>query len=128
MRFQRTSSLFDPDIPSPHSPLPQGGEGSGELNLQPSPPLVERRVMKQQSLSQASEPNQLYCGDCLSILDAVPDACVDLIYIDPPFYSQRSYEMIWGEDAAERFAFADRWAGGINHYVNYLSARIKKMR
>lgn len=83
--------------------------------------------MKQQSLSRTTEPDQLYCGDCLSILDAIPDACVALIYIDPPFYSQRSYEMIWGEDAAERFAFADRWAGGINHYVNYLSARIKKM-
>jgi len=40
-----------------------------------------------------------------SVLDVIPDNSVDLIYIDPPFYSQRSYEMIWGEDA-ERFAFA----------------------
>ncbi len=71
--------------------------------------------------------DQLYCGDCLSVLDMIPDSSVDLVYIDPPFYSQRVYETIWGEDA-ERFAFEDRWAGGINHYVNYLVARIKKMR
>ncbi len=82
--------------------------------------------MEQQSLLRPSGESQLYCGDCLSILDMVPDDCVDLIYIDPPFYSQRSYEAIWGGDA-ERFAFEDRWAGGINHYVNYLVARVRKM-
>jgi len=82
--------------------------------------------MEQQHLPGISERNQLYCGDCLSVLDLIPDGSVDLIYIDPPFYSQRSYEMIWGEEA-ERFAFEDRWAGGINHYVNYLIERIRKM-
>ena len=66
--------------------------------------------------------NQLYCGDCLSVLDMIPNQSVDLIYIDPPFYSQRSYEMIW-EEEAERFAFEDRWKGGINHYINYLTTR-----
>jgi len=82
--------------------------------------------MDQQSLPGISWRNQLYCGDCLSVLDMVPDGSVDLIYIDPPFYSQRVYETIWGEEA-ERFAFQDRWSGGINHYVNYLVTRIKKM-
>jgi hypothetical protein len=27
----------------------------------------------------------IYCGDCLEQLKNLPDACVDLIYIDPPF-------------------------------------------
>ena len=26
----------------------------------------------------------IYCGDCLEQLKNLPDACVDLIYIDPP--------------------------------------------
>jgi len=82
--------------------------------------------MEQQHLPGISERNQLYCGDCLVVLDMVPDSSIDLIYIDPPFYSQRVYETIWGEEA-ERFAFEDRWSGGINHYVNYLVSRIKKM-
>ncbi|PYV03838.1 MAG: hypothetical protein DMG26_08670 [Acidobacteria bacterium] len=83
-------------------------------------------AMVQQPLAGISWRNQLYCGDCLAVLDAVPDESVDLIYIDPPFYSQRVYETIWGEEA-ERFAFEDRWSGGINHYVNHLVARIRKM-
>jgi len=82
--------------------------------------------MKQQSLLGMAERNQLYCGDCLNVLDIIPNDSIDLIYIDPPFYSQRSYEMIWGEEA-ERFAFEDRWQGGINHYLNYLLTRIRKM-
>lgn len=27
----------------------------------------------------------IYCGDCLDQLQNLPDASVDLIYIDPPF-------------------------------------------
>ena len=54
------------------------------------------------------------------------DGSVDLIYIDPPFYSQRYYETIWGDDA-ERFAFDDRWRGGIQTYINYLAERIRKL-
>ena len=38
----------------------------------------------------------IYCGDNLSKLRELPDACVDLIYIDPPFNSNRDYEVFWG--------------------------------
>jgi DNA modification methylase len=34
--------------------------------------------------------------------------------------------MIWGEEA-ERFAFEDRWKGGINAYLNNLMERIQKL-
>ena len=60
------------------------------------------------------------------MLDRIEENSVDLIYIDPPFYSQRYYETIWGEDA-ERFAFEDRWQGGIHTYINCLTARCRKM-
>jgi len=39
----------------------------------------------------------IYCGDNLEQLQKLPDACVDLIYIDPPFNSNRNYEAFWGE-------------------------------
>jgi len=39
----------------------------------------------------------IYCGDNLEQLAKLPDACVDLIYIDPPFNSNRNYEVFWGE-------------------------------
>jgi hypothetical protein len=38
----------------------------------------------------------VYCGDNLEQLAKLPDAGVDLIYIDPPFNSNRNYEVFWG--------------------------------
>ena len=32
----------------------------------------------------------------------LPDECVDLIYIDPPFNSNRNYEVFWGETKEKR--------------------------
>lgn len=46
----------------------------------------------------------LYHGDCLDVLRAFPDACVDLIYLDPPFNSNRDF---FGRDG--NIAFRDRW-------------------
>jgi hypothetical protein len=39
----------------------------------------------------------IYCGDNLEQLRKFPDECIDLIYIDPPFNSNRNYEVFWGE-------------------------------
>ncbi|MBA2272195.1 MAG: hypothetical protein H0W20_16610 [Chthoniobacterales bacterium] len=39
----------------------------------------------------------IYCGDNLEQLQKLPVECVDLIYIDPPFNSNRNYEVFWGE-------------------------------
>ena len=36
-------------------------------------------------------PNRLYYGDCLTIMrDHMKSASVDLIYLDPPFNSNRA--------------------------------------
>ena len=51
----------------------------------------------------------IWCGDCLEQLKKLPDACVDLIYIDPPFNSNRNYEVFWGETKEKR-VFEDRHA------------------
>ncbi len=55
----------------------------------------------------------IYCGDNLDQLKRLPDNCVDLIYIDPPFNSNRNYEVFWGETKEKR-AFEDRHA---LHYI-----------
>ena len=49
----------------------------------------------------------IYCGDCLEQLRKLPADSVDLIYIDPPFNSNRDYEVFWGETKEKR-AFEDR--------------------
>lgn len=67
--------------------------------------------------------NVLYRGDCMSVLDRIPRESIDLIYIDPPFFSNQYYELIW-KDRGDKFAFQDRWKGGIEHYVEWMMERI----
>ena len=50
----------------------------------------------------------IYCGDNFDQLKKIPDACVDLIYIDPPFNSNRNYEVFWGETKETRCLFSRR--------------------
>jgi DNA modification methylase len=70
--------------------------------------------------------NKLILGDNLEILKGFSDETVDLIYLDPPFFSNRNYEVIWG-DSGEIRSFQDRWAGGISHYIEWLKERVVEM-
>src|SRR5438552_9378139 len=56
----------------------------------------------------------------------LPDESVDLIYLDPPFFSNRKYEVIWGDEAEIR-SFEDRWQGGVNVYVKWMRERVIEM-
>ena len=68
----------------------------------------------------------IYCGDCQRILaQSVPDGSVDLIYVDPPFFSNRKYELIWN-DGYELRAFEDRWKGGIENYVAWMEPKLRE--
>ena len=68
----------------------------------------------------------LYREDNLTQLAQFPSECVDLIYLDPPFFSNRVYEVIWGDEAEVR-SFEDRWAGGIQNYVEWMQERVVEM-
>jgi len=70
-------------------------------------------------------PQTVYCGDCLDILPCFPANCVDLIYIDPPFNSNRNYEVFWG-DVAEKRAFEDRY-GDAMAYIGYMRPRVEQL-
>ena len=41
--------------------------------------------------------NALVCGDNLDILKELPDECIDLIYLDPPFNSNHNYVAAFGD-------------------------------
>lgn len=68
----------------------------------------------------------IICGDSLEKVAALPPASVDLIYLDPPFFSNRHYEVIWGDEAEIR-SFEDRWQGGINAYVEWMRERVMEL-
>ena len=63
----------------------------------------------------------VYCGDNLEQLRKLPDNCIDLIYIDPPFNSNRNYEVFWGETKEKR-AFEDRHAS-TQAYIEFMRPR-----
>ena len=59
--------------------------------------------------------NTLFYGDNLLVLrDHIPDASVDLVYLDPPFNSNASYNVLFREKSGEESpaqikAFTDTW-------------------
>lgn len=89
------------------------GEGRGEGKSARPSALLDTRVV--------------YCGDNLEQLAKLPDACVDLIYIDPPVNSNRNYDGgqsgtdFWGETKEKR-AFEDRHEN-TKAYIDYLRPR-----
>lgn len=70
--------------------------------------------------------NVLYCGDNLEVLEKLEKESIDLIYIDPPFFSNKQYEVVWGDEAEKR-SFEDRWEGGIEHYIAWMKPRVQLM-
>jgi len=67
----------------------------------------------------------IYCGDNFEQLRKLPDACADLIYIDPPFNSNRNYEVFWGETKEKR-AFEDRHAS-TQAYIEFMRPRCQEL-
>ncbi len=71
--------------------------------------------------------NALYYGDNLDILRErtyFPDACVDLIYLDPPFNSSRNYNVLFKDESgrqsdAQITAFEDTWHWGATAEETY---------
>ena len=58
--------------------------------------------------------NRLYYGDCLTIMQGMPPDSVDLIYLDPPFNSNRDYSAIYKDETGRPLpdqiaAFSDLW-------------------
>lgn len=51
----------------------------------------------------------LICSDNLKALDDLKKQGIkaDLIYLDPPFFSNNQYEVVWGDEAEVR-SFKDR--------------------
>ena len=54
------------------------------------------------------KPNALFTNDNLFVLNGMNSACVDMIYLDPPFNSKRFYSAPIGSQAAGA-SFKDMW-------------------
>lgn len=72
------------------------------------------------------ETEVIYCEDNLARMAMMPAESVDLVYLDPPFFSNRQYEVIWGDEAEVR-SFEDRWSGGVQVYIAWMRERLMEI-
>lgn len=88
----------------------------------------KKKTSKGQSrlkLSRVIDTRVIYCGDNLPHLKKLPTNSIDLVYIDPPFNSNRNYEVFWGETGEKR-SFQDRHAS-IEAYIDFMRPRCEQL-
>jgi site-specific DNA-methyltransferase (adenine-specific) len=66
---------------------------------------------------------EITCGDNLAVMRDLPEACCDLIYADPPFFTGKSHNQRNGEHQVR-----DCWPGGLGSYLDFLRPRLAEMR
>ncbi|MGA8744672.1 MAG: DNA methyltransferase [Solirubrobacterales bacterium] len=64
--------------------------------------------------------------DDLGLLGRLPAGCVDLVYLDPPFFSNRA-QGASPPDAAPPPREADPWQGGTRSYLEWIAAPLEDM-
>jgi len=66
---------------------------------------------------------QVIHGDCLTELSRLADASVDLVYLDPPFFTNKRHSAV-SRDRAKKFSFGDLW-NGLADYAQFMEARLE---
>ncbi len=90
--------------------------------------MLPTQVVERVSFGQPKlEANRLFWGDNLHVMRQLLSESIDLIYIDPPFFSGKQYNVIFG-DQNELRSFSDIWEGGMPGYLIWLNARLYEMK
>ncbi len=61
-------------------------------------------------------------GDCLEILSDLPESSADLVYMDPPFFTQKKQSLV-AKNGDSTFSFEDKWFGQ-SEYISYMKQRL----
>ncbi|MGI0024185.1 MAG: DNA-methyltransferase, partial [Nitrososphaera sp.] len=84
--------------------------------------LISRNVSYKSKPSV--DQNLLICGDNLEVMQRLYDehgSFLDLVYIDPPFCSDRYYDV---RATDHGIGFGDKWRNGLKTYLPWLSERL----
>ena len=65
------------------------------------------------------------CGDCLDILKKMDNQSIDMIYLDPPFFTQKI--QILRDTLGNEYSFKDVW-NSRTEYLDYLKVRICELK
>lgn len=76
-------------------------------------------------------------ADCLAFVAQLSESCLDLVYIDPPYFTGRHFKPAPGDGGGrnpqdpqgdEPSGFNDRWRGGREEYLAFLAPRLAAAR
>lgn len=71
--------------------------------------------------------NVLHGEDDLRLLRGFPAESVDLVYLDPPFFSSCAQAGSWGDRAEIRPSADDRWQGGVGAYLDWIATPLENL-
>jgi len=70
--------------------------------------------------------NSIMHGDCLEKMQLIKKNSIDLIYLDPPFFTQTKHKL-QNKERNKEFSFNDIWTNN-QEYADFLDKRISLMR
>ena len=68
------------------------------------------------------ELNKVICDDCLNGFEQIENNIVDLIYLDPPFFTQ-DVQRLYSKELKKELAFSDEW-NCMEAYLQYMEKRL----
>lgn len=90
--------------------------------------------------ADAIAPHAIHTGDNLAIMQRLPDGCCDLIYLDPPYFTNQPRRTPAGRHAVRKqnrvplvsdtreTAYDDRWPDGLRGYLAFMQPRLEQCR
>jgi site-specific DNA-methyltransferase (adenine-specific) len=70
--------------------------------------------------------NTIQQGDCLNVMKHINSTSIDLIYLDPPFFTEKTHALKT-KDRSKEFSFDDIWGSDLA-YTQFLYIRIIEMQ
>ncbi len=71
---------------------------------------------------RSSKMQEIYHGDCLEIMKGLKDNSVDMIYLDPPFFTNKKHSLS-SKDRKSHYSFNDIWDSH-KSYAEFILARL----
>ena len=72
------------------------------------------------------EINKIYNGDCRQVLNEMKSDSIDLVYLDPPFFTQKEHALK-NKDNSKEYKFTDKW-NSIHDYINLIKGSISECK
>jgi len=72
------------------------------------------------------ESNLIYKGNCVEVLKKIETNTIDLVYLDPPFFTQKEHSLK-NKDNSKEYKFDDKWSS-IGDYIELIKNSITECK